>query len=196
MAIPTNAMNNHEAWHPLDHRCIRVLELDKTHTGENGPLYGHLKAISLDRNSKFEALSYTWGNVNPPCQIICSGTSMPITKNCHDALTSLLHNSMISKIWVDAICINQSDNNEKSQQIPLMSEIYGRASTVYIWLGNSTEDSDYAFDWLAEASYGYSGLVNIKVMDYYPILNPREAKKIARLLLLALWKGKQYFQEN
>lgn len=38
-------------------------------------------------------------------------------------------------IWIDAICIDQTDENEKAMQIPLMSEIYKRAYQVNVWLG-------------------------------------------------------------
>jgi hypothetical protein len=42
-------------------------------------------------------------------------------------------------LWIDAICINQADNREKSQQVMLMADIYRNARTVQIWLGLETE---------------------------------------------------------
>ena len=48
-------------------------------------------------------------------------------------------------IWVDAICINQSDVDEKSQQIPLMGRIYRNAASVLVWLGEEAETSSAAF---------------------------------------------------
>lgn len=38
-------------------------------------------------------------------------------------------------MWIDAICINQMDLNERAQQVQLMAEIYRKASLVVVWLG-------------------------------------------------------------
>jgi hypothetical protein len=38
-------------------------------------------------------------------------------------------------LWIDAICLNQKDGDEKAQQIPLMGEIYSQADKLHIWLG-------------------------------------------------------------
>jgi hypothetical protein len=50
--------------------------------------------------------------------------------------------------WVDALCINQVDNIEKSSQIPKMAQIYGEASNVRVWLGEEDEDSELALDFI------------------------------------------------
>jgi hypothetical protein len=121
---------------------------------------------------------------------------VPITKNCHDALTSLVVNSKIRTIWVDAICIDQSDDAEKSGQIPLMSDIYGKAKRVHIWLGNGTEDSDYAFDWLSDVSQDQTGLTVRRVMDFYPVLDPGEALKMTKLFLYIVGRGKNCLQRD
>jgi hypothetical protein len=47
-------------------------------------------------------------------------------------------------LWVDALCINQSDPLEKAKQIPLMSRIYEQANSVIIWLGEPTKYSSEA----------------------------------------------------
>ena len=48
------------------------------------------------------------------------------------------HPSALINLWVDAICINQDDDHEKSTQIPLMSDIYQSAMRVLIWLGDNS----------------------------------------------------------
>ncbi len=52
--------------------------------------------------------------------------------------------------WIDAICIDQSSIAEKSMQVPLMSDIYTRAHTVFVWLGDATVGSTliYSYTWL------------------------------------------------
>jgi Heterokaryon incompatibility protein (HET) len=49
-------------------------------------------------------------------------------------------------LWIDAVCINQADLAEKSQQVAIMGEIYGDAKDVIVWLGASADDSDLAMD--------------------------------------------------
>ncbi|KAG5769211.1 hypothetical protein H9Q72_003483 [Fusarium xylarioides] len=48
-------------------------------------------------------------------------------------------------LWVDAICINQDDLDERAQQVALMQQIYSRASSVLVWLGRATEQTVPAF---------------------------------------------------
>ena len=57
-------------------------------------------------------------------------------------------------IWVDAVCINQSDVAEKNGQIKLMSLIYMAAAKVMVWLGKEADDSDLAMDELSDMGQG------------------------------------------
>jgi hypothetical protein len=49
-------------------------------------------------------------------------------------------------MWIDAICINQDNREEKEHQIPLMAEIYSKALRVVVWLGEAEDDSDRALE--------------------------------------------------
>jgi Heterokaryon incompatibility protein (HET) len=51
-------------------------------------------------------------------------------------------------LWADAICINQTDDQEKSLQVPLMAKMYGQAEEVLIWLGNEAEGSEDSIEYL------------------------------------------------
>jgi hypothetical protein len=55
-------------------------------------------------------------------------------------------------IWIDAICIHQTNPTKKEMQIPLMTGIYTCAKKVYIHLGRWTKESDLAMDWIFKAS--------------------------------------------
>lgn len=55
-------------------------------------------------------------------------------------------------IWIDAICINQQDDLEKNHQVAMMSDIYQRALRVLVWLGESSEERDYALQWCTQIS--------------------------------------------
>jgi hypothetical protein len=56
-------------------------------------------------------------------------------------------------IWIDAICIDQGDEDEKMQQIPLMGDVYSKAATVYVWLGEGDAASDRAMKYLKGAGF-------------------------------------------
>ena len=107
----------------------------------------------MDSHPKFTALSYVWG---PYCEprdtVMCNGISIEITANCKKALSALRKLPGPVTVWVDAICINQQDDDEKAKQLPLMEEIYAWSQTVYVWLGPGSESSDRAMDWLRKAS--------------------------------------------
>jgi len=51
-------------------------------------------------------------------------------------------------LWIDAICTNQKDNDEKSEHVQMMDAIFNGANTVRIWLGDTAEDSDEAIDFI------------------------------------------------
>ncbi|KXH25919.1 hypothetical protein CSAL01_04473 [Colletotrichum salicis] len=73
-----------------------------------------------------------------------------MTENLSDFLMSLTSRSEergahIPLIWIDAICIDRTNPQEKAVQIPLMGEIYAKSSAVYIWLGKHDRDLEGLF---------------------------------------------------
>jgi hypothetical protein len=102
----------------------------------------------------FEALSYEWRQPGPSePQIIVDGHPVRIRQNLHDALVHIRSPGeewyWVRHIWIDALCINQADLEERSQQVQIMSLIYSSAANVVSWLGLAGEGSDEAMDMLA-----------------------------------------------
>jgi len=91
----------------------------------------------------YAALSYTWGSKYRPGDIIVNGSNMAVTKNAYLALRDLRCQEQDQVLWVDALCINQDDNDEQGQQVQQMGSIYSEAKRVFIWLGEATYDTDY-----------------------------------------------------
>ncbi len=83
----------------------------------------------------YEALSYCWGPDRKPHAIICDGKRLFVTKSLFHALCQLRRNGQTALLWVDAVCINQADEAEKSVQVRIMRQIYQRARGVLVWLG-------------------------------------------------------------
>ncbi|KAK4205557.1 heterokaryon incompatibility protein-domain-containing protein [Triangularia verruculosa] len=101
------------------------------------PIKLTLSHVSLDAQPApdYSALSYVWGDANDMQSIILDGQTFQVTHNLFTALERLYADGFSGKIWIDAICINQSDNDEKAVQVQLMTSIYSRAEEVFIWLG-------------------------------------------------------------
>lgn len=72
----------------------------------------------------YHALSYAWGDQPPAETIECDGQQIKVTCHLLEGLKSIHATTGISVIWVDAICINQEDDNEKASQVAKMHRIY------------------------------------------------------------------------
>jgi hypothetical protein len=94
----------------------------------------------------YEALSYTWGNLNDVRSISLGGFPWNVTANLETALRYLRYPDNPRNIWVDALCINQEDIVEKEEQVRRMRHIYARATTIVSWTGVPSHNSDTAFD--------------------------------------------------
>jgi hypothetical protein len=141
---------------------IRVLDLAALgpDSSSNTPIEVVLRIIDLDHNVPFTALSYVWGDYAIPRDIMyCNDIPIELTRNCWSALWHLRKIFGAVPIWVDAVCINQSDELEKSFQIPLMEKIYSSADQVYIWLGNGTPSTNTAMDYLGQGALGFNTLI-------------------------------------
>ena len=95
---------------------------------------------------KFEALSYAWGDGTLCQRLFCNNSAIKITQSLFDALIHLRHPKATRKLWADAVCIDQSNNDEKIEQIPHMKDIYQHANQVVIWLGLADESTSRALD--------------------------------------------------
>jgi hypothetical protein len=137
-------------YEPLDQTTqeIRLLQiLPKQWEGSLGnhpQIHCKILHSPLAQAPNFNALSYCWGDPQDPKLILLDGISVPVTKNLHSALLKLRRNSKVINYWVDAICINQQDNEEKSWQVQMMKDIYRHAQRVTVWLGPSDAQTDAA----------------------------------------------------
>ena len=93
--------------------------------------------INHDTLVTYDALSYAWGTAPPSARCICDGNTILLRDNLDSALKYLRKPQHTRYIWIDYLCINQDDLIEKAVQIPRMRNIYSKASTVIVWLGES-----------------------------------------------------------
>ena len=155
----------YEAHSALKPGAIRLLKLLPDHG--NADLEANLlvRWIREERGSTdesiqppehYQALSYNWGPKEPNTRlfikILAESQSyfIPIRSNLDCALRRLRHPQHPQHLWVDALCINQENDDEKSTQIPLMSLIYSKAESVAVWLGREENESHRAINFIRQ----------------------------------------------
>ncbi|KAH7363171.1 heterokaryon incompatibility protein-domain-containing protein [Plectosphaerella cucumerina] len=123
-------------------RTLIVLPSDN----HEAPIICSLNVASINDDCDFEALSYVWHEPSlaaaAPVTILVNGNKFTPTPNLFSALQHLRLPQKARKLWIDAICINQGDLDERSAQVSLMTRIYTRAQAVAVWLGPSNDDID------------------------------------------------------
>ena len=136
---------------------IRLLELfpadDTDGHGHQKQLRGRIIHARLGDSPRFSALSYCWNDmayagpakdsINPVLDLDLEGC-LVLTGNLFTGLQSALERGHFESnlFWVDQICINQQDLNEKSTQVFLMKDIYKQAALVLVWLGDDSPTGD------------------------------------------------------
>lgn len=93
------------------------------------------------RVPEYIAISYTWGDKEPAQPITLNGHVVQVRPHCWQALHQLRshHNMVTVCVWIDSICIDQSDNEEKNSQVALMGTIYKQAKSVAACLGSPSD---------------------------------------------------------
>jgi Heterokaryon incompatibility protein (HET) len=144
---------------PLHEREIRLLKIengegDSSNEGEINCKLTYHTLDELARNHLNEegvlyiALSYAWGDFDISHTIKCDGQDLAVSKTLYSAIICLSKKVPIDdpkrkipevSVWIDAICINQSDVVEKANQVRMMKTIYGQAVAVLGWLGEEEE---------------------------------------------------------
>ncbi|EPE35168.1 heterokaryon incompatibility protein [Glarea lozoyensis ATCC 20868] len=107
------------------------------------PIYCELYPITVDASKNgYEALSYQWGSWDNALSIYVNGIQKAVTQNLHFALQSFREENSEVILWVDAICINQEDDDEKGMQVNMMTDIYANARYTRVFLGPPDTTSD------------------------------------------------------
>ncbi|ORX97248.1 heterokaryon incompatibility protein-domain-containing protein [Clohesyomyces aquaticus] len=137
------------------------------------------KLVMVQRDTalrKYETLSYSWRNGASEYgsqrhgSITCNGYRTPVTDNLRIALHHIRRCNIPRILWIDALCINQSDPEERSKQVQIMDSIYAQSFRTLVWLGEGHTDTVHnAFDTIC-------GLVN----QWYdvPIANYQAAPSV------------------
>lgn len=141
--------------HPTYIRLLRISRVEGQH------IECTLEVADLRHDPQYCALSYTWG---PPTEeakrngmtaerskfIICNGRIEPVTENLFQFLLFVGVRGRAGEepksIWIDAICINQDDQHERSQEVLKIARIYSSATHTLAWLGNADQYTNDAVE--------------------------------------------------
>lgn len=108
----------------------------------------HLEKTNLGTRKAYEAVSYVWGSRALPETVLLNDLEKLVTQNLHQALQHLRYPDRDRLLWVDALCINQKDDDEKTQQVQLMCGIYKEAVRTVVWLGDFGAEGRLAMEFI------------------------------------------------
>ncbi|GIZ47204.1 hypothetical protein CKM354_001030300 [Cercospora kikuchii] len=146
-------------------------EVEESSQGESDPAHSN-KPV-------YEAISWTWGNLQQHAQIVLDGYVTNVPENAEILLRRLCFEQQHWTIWLDAICINQADLAERGQQVAIMRQIYVHATKVLVWLGEDNHG-------IAEAAFNS---IDILVAHCTGFAESREAS------LLSIFRGGYSFEQ-
>jgi hypothetical protein len=134
-------------------RQIRLLRILRRKPGHG--LQCELVHVDLDNRPGFEAISYTWRRQNSTENIILDGRRLAVTLAVYEIAKYLQSFTKEKFLWIDAVCINQPDMDEKNIQVPLTKDIFLHAFRVILWLGpqDQVEDAHLARRFLCQLAY-------------------------------------------
>lgn len=121
---------------PLDKSKTTIRALDLEPGDDNGPIRGTLRILDIDTDPtpQYQCISYVWGDDKLSRSAIINDKEITIGEILYNALCHIRSKTKKLTVWADAICINQSDVEERSHQVALMVKIYRECSKVFIWL--------------------------------------------------------------
>lgn len=133
-------LNAHIYPDSLDDRQIRLACLTPL-VGDDQPIHITLEVYDQDDRPEYESVSYMWGGEDgdsTPCQPVYIGPYWDVllqTKNCHAMLRFVCPWRGIRILWIDAVCINQHNVEERERQVAKMRQIYEDCTRVVVYLG-------------------------------------------------------------
>lgn len=105
-------------------------------------IFCEVEVTSRRQCPAYTALSYAWGSQREARPICIGHSIVQISSNLEEALQELRDEYFDVMLWVDQICINQADEEEKASQVKEMKATYAKATRVVAWVGTAADDSD------------------------------------------------------
>lgn len=136
---PASSSDKHPqfSYFPLEAGHFRLLQIQSADSNE---ITCELKHYLIQEAPPYFALSYVWGEGKPDRAITIEGAELSISKHVYEGIntiSSFLNREKLQGylIWIDAICIDQQNLQEKAMQVPLIGDVYKGANIVLLWFG-------------------------------------------------------------
>jgi hypothetical protein len=137
-------------------------------TGDD-PINFELFTTELNSAPPYEAISYAWGDYHDRQDVICCGHTANITKSLFTGLKRFRYPGGPRILWADAICIDQSNDEEKGHQVNMMGNVYDRAFRVLVWLG---EASNHAGEKAVHLIHKINKYIDSRIVEDELAINP------------------------
>ncbi|KAI7321753.1 hypothetical protein KC340_g7303 [Hortaea werneckii] len=109
------------------------------------PIRCRMATRQASHRDEYMCLSYVWGDTSEPVMIHLNSYPKLVTRNLYSALQRLRSHGYLAALWVDALCINQDDKEEKSLQVARMAKTYAEARRVFVWLCDGPLNGPFEF---------------------------------------------------
>jgi len=179
---------------------IRLLHVSRD---SDSSIRGHLEVFSLDSAPPFSTLSYVWGPESFSHAIWLDGHLFPILDSLHPILSALCDSDEFRDdhwVWIDSICINQHDPQERASQVQLMKRIFAQSDRTIAWLGGEPHEIREGLDFMQELSERYHEIIEFSfskgTREVPPQLwVPSKWRALGRILELPWWRRIWTLQE-
>lgn len=139
-------------YEPIQHNQIRLIKFVQ----DGNHVCAVLQPFSFEEPLPvFRSLSYTWafkgGHPQKDFRIEVDKRQLPVLNTLQPFLQALKSRDMLLDgkwWWIDSICIDQTNLEERAHQVQHMDVIYRQAESVVVWLGDPSSDSDLAMDFI------------------------------------------------
>lgn len=172
---------------------FRLLEVWRT---DNGDIAGHLETFSLSSPDylSFATVSYAWGEVTRNKTIDLDGEPFAVLDSTYPLLEAICDNANLksyARFWIDSICINSDDEEERASQVQLMGQLYESSYITIVWLGPGDIESDQGMEFFLTLCRRRDELVEVwekrQSREMPSDLNIAEKWRVLRDLLQRPW---------
>lgn len=148
-------------------RLLRIQSVEAT-SSDTSHVRCVLHLFPLEQAPPYNAISYTWGPPTPTKSIYVDGKLREIRKNCKDVLLQAYNWQPSEYYWIDAICIDQNNLEEKGPQVAMMGDLFGKAKHVLACVGNHADDSELLYATLERSELLFHKMGSFKNWKYVP----------------------------
>lgn len=165
---------------------IRLVQLKPGRRNEDVSV--QIVPVPFNEAPTYEAISYAWGEVNVTEPVSVNGVKCRIPVNLLAFFRQRQSMPDQSPLWIDALCIDQTNPADKKAQILHMAKIYCRCTQFTIWLGEESETSALAVNALTRIG-------KMERVDHFFELKGRARSAIIEFLNRSWWTRVWIVQE-